>query len=116
MVCRTERGIVEEYVNFRTAVASSRRPITRCQRTVASCGIQPGSLGLNREVLTAGIPDKLQMRDLRRIGGETVHPAPNSPPYLYWALLASGQITMRKVDGWQSLAEKRDDKIIDLAA
>jgi hypothetical protein len=34
----------------------------------------------------------------------------------FWALLASGQITMRKVDGWQSLAEKPDDQIIDLAA
>ncbi len=32
------------------------------------------------------------------------------------ALLASGQITMRKVDGWQTLAEKLSDKIIDLAA
>ena len=29
---------------------------------------------------------------------------------------ASGQITMRKVDGWQTLAEKPDDQIIDLAA
>jgi len=34
---------------------------------------------------------------------------------LFWALLASGQITMRKVDGWQTLAEKPDDQIIDLA-
>jgi hypothetical protein len=25
---------------------------------------------------------------------------------LFWALLASGQINMRKVDGWQSLATK----------
>jgi hypothetical protein len=25
---------------------------------------------------------------------------------LFWALFASGQITMRKVDGWQSLALK----------
>ena len=35
---------------------------------------------------------------------------------LFWALLASGQITMRKVDGWQTLAEKPNDQIIDLAA
>ena len=28
----------------------------------------------------------------------------------------SGQITMRKVEGWQSLAEKPSDQIIDLAA
>jgi hypothetical protein len=30
---------------------------------------------------------------------------------LFWALLASGQIVMRKVDGWQSLAEKPSDQI-----
>jgi putative transposase len=35
---------------------------------------------------------------------------------LFWVLLASGQITMRQVDGWQSLAEKPSDQIIDLAA
>jgi len=32
---------------------------------------------------------------------------------MLWALLASGQITMRKVDGWRSLAA---DQTIDLAA
>jgi transposase-like protein len=30
--------------------------------------------------------------------------------------LASGQITMRKVDGWQTLATKPTDAVIDLAA
>ncbi len=35
---------------------------------------------------------------------------------LFWALLASGQITMRKVDGWQTLNEKPSDPAIDLAA
>ena len=34
----------------------------------------------------------------------------------FWALLASGQIVMRKVDGWRSLAEKPPNQIIDLAA
>lgn len=32
------------------------------------------------------------------------------------AMLNSGQIRMRKVDGWQSLSEKGSDQIIDLAA
>jgi hypothetical protein len=31
-------------------------------------------------------------------------------------LLASGQITMRKVDGWKSPSKKASDQIIDLAA
>jgi hypothetical protein len=35
---------------------------------------------------------------------------------LFWALMASGQIVTREVDGWQGLAEKRADQIIDLAA
>jgi hypothetical protein len=35
---------------------------------------------------------------------------------LFWALLASGQTTMRKVDGWQSLADKPSDQVFDLAA
>jgi hypothetical protein len=35
---------------------------------------------------------------------------------LFWALLASGQITMRKVDGWQSLGQPPSDSTIDLAA
>jgi len=34
---------------------------------------------------------------------------------LFWALLASGPITMRKVDGWQTL-ENPTTQPIDLAA
>jgi hypothetical protein len=34
---------------------------------------------------------------------------------LFWALLASGQINMRKVDGWQTLATAPIDQPIDLA-
>src|ERR1700730_7586258 len=35
---------------------------------------------------------------------------------LFWALMASGQIAMRKVDGWRSPAERHSDQTIDLAA
>ena len=52
----------------------------------------------------------------RRIKTQTVLPCAETAAMLFWALLASGQITMRKVDGWQTLAEKPDDQIIDLAA
>ena len=47
---------------------------------------------------------------------QTVLPCAETAAMLFWALLASGQITMRKVDGWQTLAEKPDNQIIDLAA
>jgi hypothetical protein len=47
---------------------------------------------------------------------QTLLPPAETAAMLFWALLASGQITMHKVDGWQSLAEKPCDQIIDLAA
>ena len=34
---------------------------------------------------------------------------------VFWALLASGQISMRKIDGWHTLATKLIDQPIDLA-
>ena len=52
----------------------------------------------------------------RRIKTQTLLPCAETAAMLFWALLASGQIVMRKVDGWQSLAEKPSDQIIDLAA
>jgi hypothetical protein len=35
---------------------------------------------------------------------------------LFWALLASGQIVMRKVDGWQSLDQPLEPTARDQAA
>jgi putative transposase len=48
-----------------------------------------------------------------------VLPSAETAAMLLWALLASlasGQITMHKVDCWQSLAERPSDQTIDLAA
>jgi len=45
-----------------------------------------------------------------------VLPPAETAAMLFWALMASGQITMRKVDGWQSLAGKPSYQVIDLAA
>ncbi len=52
----------------------------------------------------------------RGIKTQTVPPPAETAAMLFSALMASGQIAMRKVDGWQSLAEKPADQIIDLAA
>jgi hypothetical protein len=35
---------------------------------------------------------------------------------LFWALLASGQITLRKVDGWKTLHIAPAEHILDLVA
>ena len=52
----------------------------------------------------------------RRIKTQTVLPSADTAAMLFWALLASGQINMRKVDGWKTLATKPIDQQFDLAA
>ena len=68
-----------------------------------------------KSIRTSNAIERLHEEFKRRIKTQTVLPCADAA-MLFWALLASGQITMRKVDGWQSLAEKPDDQIIDLAA
>jgi len=45
-----------------------------------------------------------------------VLPSDETAAMLFWALMASGQINMRKVDGWKTLDTKPFDQPIDLAA
>ena len=47
---------------------------------------------------------------------ETVLPSAETAAMLFWALLASGQVRMRKVDGWPSLATPVGDQPVALAA
>ena len=47
---------------------------------------------------------------------QTVLPSAETAAMLFWALLAAGQITMRKVDGWHTLTHTLADEPIDLAA
>jgi len=69
-----------------------------------------------KSIRTSNAIERLHEEFKRRIKTQAVLPCAETAAMLFWALLASGQITMRKVDGWQSLAEKPDDQIIDLAA
>lgn len=52
----------------------------------------------------------------RRIKTQAVLPSAETAAMLFWALLASGQITMRKVDGWPTITQRASDQTIDLAA
>jgi len=69
-----------------------------------------------KSIRTTNAIERLHEEFKRRIKTQTVLPSAETAAMLFWALLASGQITMRKVDGWKSLAEKPSDKTIDLAA
>jgi putative transposase len=66
---------------------------------------------------TTNAIERLHEEFKRRIKTQTVLPSADTAAMLFWALLASGQINMRKVDGWQTLASKKPiDQPIDLAA
>jgi len=66
---------------------------------------------------TTNAIERLHEEFKRRIKTQTVLPSAETAAMLFWALMASGQITMRKVDGWQTLGEKLADPTpVDLAA
>ena len=69
-----------------------------------------------RSVRTTNAIERLHEEFKRRIKTQTVLPSADTAAMLFWALLASGQINMRKVDGWQTLALKPSNQPIDLAA
>ena len=69
-----------------------------------------------RSARTTNAIERLHEEFKRRIKTQTVLPSADTAAMMFWALLASGQITMRKVDGWQTLATKHIDQPIDLAA
>jgi putative transposase len=66
---------------------------------------------------TTNAIERLHEEFKRRIKTQTALPSSDTAAMLFWALLASSQIIMRKVDGWQSLAtQPSTDQPLDLAA
>jgi len=59
-----------------------------------------------RSARTSNAIERLHEEFKRRIKTQTVLPSADTAAMLFWALLASGQINMRKVDGWQTLSAK----------
>ena len=65
---------------------------------------------------TTNAIERLNEEFRRRIKTQTVLPCAETVPMLLWALLASGQIQMRKVDGWETLSQPLEPMPLDLAA
>ena len=65
---------------------------------------------------TTNAIERLNEEFKRRIKTQTVLPDAGTVPMLFWALLASGQIVMRKVDGWETLSQPLDPETLDLVA
>jgi len=64
---------------------------------------------------TTNAIERLHLEFKRRIKTQCMLPSAETAAMLFWALLASGQIVLRKVDGWTTLTEPFA-KPIDLAA
>jgi len=64
---------------------------------------------------TTNAIERLHEEFKRRIKTQTVLPSAETAAMLFWALLASGQIVMRKIDGWKTLS-KSSAQLVDLAA
>jgi transposase-like protein len=87
--------------------------VTPYARTKA---IQAGRAGTVILIPVTNAIERLHEEFKRRIKTQTVLPSADTAAMLFWALLASGQINMRKVDGWQTLAANLIGQPIDLAA
>ena len=73
-------------------------------------------LGQWRSARTTNAIERLHEELKRPIKTQTVLPSADTAAMLYWALLASEQIGVRKIDGWHTLTTKLIDQPIDLAA
>jgi transposase-like protein len=67
-----------------------------------------------RSLRTTNAIERLHEEFKRRIKTQCLLPCAETAAMLFWALLASGQITMRRVDGWPTLERSPSD--LDLAA
>jgi putative transposase len=83
------------------------------ERLFAFIRLPPGQW---KSARSTNIIERLHEEFKRRIKTQTVLPSADTAAMLFWALLASGQIILRKIDGWQTLATKPTAQPIDLAA
>jgi transposase-like protein len=67
-----------------------------------------------RSLRTTNAIERLHEEFKRRIKTQCLLPCAETAAMLFWALLASGQITLRRVDGWPTLERSPTD--LDLAA
>lgn len=63
-----------------------------------------------RSLRTTNAIERLQEEFRRRVKVQGVQPSGDSVCMLFWALLSSGAVTMRKVDGFQSLTHSSEEK------
>ncbi len=69
-----------------------------------------------KSMRTTNAIERLHEEFKRRIKTQCALPSAETAAMLFWALMASGQITMRRVNGWNSIEKQHAIQQIDLAA
>ena len=69
-----------------------------------------------KSLRTTNAIERLHGEFKRRIKTQCALPNAETAAMLFWALMASGQIAMRRVDGWQTLDQAPVEQPLDLAA
>ncbi len=69
-----------------------------------------------KSLRTTNAIERLHGEFKRRIKTQCALPSAETAAMLFWALMASGQITMRRIDGWQTLNQPTSEQPLDLAA
>jgi putative transposase len=69
-----------------------------------------------KSIRTTNAVERLHEEFKRRIKTQCLLPCAETACMLFWALLASGQITLRKVDGWNTLHVVPTQPLLDHAA
>ena len=69
-----------------------------------------------KSIRTTNAIERLHEEFKRRIKTQCLLPCAETARMLFWALLASGQITLRRVDGWDTLHVAPGDEPLDLVA
>ena len=69
-----------------------------------------------RSLRTTNAIEHLHGEFKRRVKTQCALPSAETAAMLFWALMASGQITTRRIDGWQTLDQAPVEQPLDLAA
>ena len=69
-----------------------------------------------KSIRTTNAIERLHEEFKRRIKTQCMLPCADTACMLFWALMASGQITLRKVDGWKTLHLAPVEQLFDQAA
>ena len=110
----SQRAARRSFGNGGSSIA--RSPIVWKKRAIGCSPLRSCRRANGEAARTTDAIERLHEEFKRRIKTQTVLPSAETAAMLFWALLASGQINMRKVDGWKTLATKPIDQPIDLAA